>query len=58
MVMAQKPYYPDLLDALRETIRQLEQFDPNDSALIELKRTVLLTLAKLDDGKSRPMAAD
>jgi hypothetical protein len=56
--MAQKPYYPDLLDALRETIRQLEQFDPNDSALIELKRTVLLTLAKLDDGKSRPMAAD
>ena len=58
MFMARKPYYPGLINALEETIRQLQAADPNDLALQELKKSVVLALAKLDDGESKPMAAD
>ena len=57
--MARKPYYdPALVNALQETIRQLQGADPSDSAIKELKKAVVLALAKLDHGESKPMAAD
>jgi len=54
--MAQKPYYPDLVYALRETMRQLQSEDPNDPAIKELKKSILLMLASL--APSNSMAAD
>jgi len=56
--MADKPYYPGLVDALKETVRQLQGADPSDPAIKELKRAIVLALAKLDDRESKPMAAD
>ena len=56
--MARKPYYPGLVNALEETIRQLQGADPSDPAIKELKKAVVLALAKLDHGESKPMAAD
>jgi len=56
--MARKPYYPGLVNALEETIRQLQGADPSDPAIKELKKAVVLVLAKLDNGECKPMAAD
>ena len=56
--MARKPYYPGLVNALQETIRQLQSADPKDPSIIKLKKAVVLALAKLDDLESKPMAAD
>jgi len=56
--MARRPYYPGLVNALQETIRQLQGADPSDPAIKELKKAVVLALAKLDDLESKPMAAD
>ena len=56
--MAPKPYYRGLVSALEETIRQLQGADPTDPAIKELKKAVLLALAKFDHGESKPMAAD
>jgi hypothetical protein len=56
--MARKPYYPGLVNALQETIRQLQGADPRDPPIKTLKKAVVLALAKLDDRESKPMAAD
>jgi hypothetical protein len=56
--MARKRYYPGLVNALKETIRQLQGADPTEPAIKELKKAIVLALAKLDDGESKPMAAD
>jgi hypothetical protein len=56
--MARKPYCPRLVNALEETIRQLQGADPSDPAIKELKKAVVRALAKLDDGESKPIAAD
>jgi hypothetical protein len=56
--MAHKPYYPGLVNALRETIRQLQSADPRDPFIKELKKAVVLALAELDDRESKPIAAD
>ncbi len=56
--MARRRYYPGLVNALQETIRQLQGADPKDRSIKELKKAVVLALAKLDDRESKPMAAD
>ena len=57
--MKGKGYYPDLIDALRETIRQLQASGYDEAHLQELRKTILLTLAALDATEnSGPMAAD
>ena len=56
--MARKPYYPGLVNALQETIRQLQGADPRDPSIKKLQKAVVLALAKLDDRESKPMAAD
>ena len=55
---------PDLMDALKLTLRQLEQseqFSPSDPTLLRLKRSILLTIAKLEsrepDGNGDDTAA-
>ncbi len=47
--MRSKPYYTDLIDALRETLAALEQMklaDVNDPALVELKSAIVRVLAE------------
>jgi hypothetical protein len=50
--------YTGLVNALKETVRQLQGADPTEPAIKELEKAVVLALAKLDDGESTPMAAD
>ena len=52
MPMRRKPYFPQLIAALRDTLEHLEQTKmvaPDDPVLAELKSSVLRTLAKYDD---------
>ena len=49
---------PGLVNALQETIRQLQGANPRDPSIKKLKKAVVLALANLDDRESKPMAAD
>jgi hypothetical protein len=49
--MQHRPYYPDLIDALRETVRRIEAVAPGDPAVDEVKKSILLTLARLTEPK-------
>lgn len=47
--MRRKPYYPQLIEALRETLRELENTkmtSQDDPALAQLKAAILRTLTE------------
>ena len=51
LCMHHRAYYPDLVDALRETVRRLEAVAPGDPAVEEVKKAILLKLARLTEPK-------
>jgi hypothetical protein len=56
--MANTAYKPDLINALRETIRKLQADGYDEAHLQELQKNLVLILAKLESSESEPMAAD
>jgi hypothetical protein len=50
--MRRRPYSPDLLTALRETIRRVaESAGPNDPTFHKLKKLLVLKLAEQESGE-------
>jgi hypothetical protein len=51
---------PDLVQLLKETLKRLEQTEelqPNDPALVELKQSIVRTIAELEVAKSGKSAS-
>jgi len=55
----ERPATPELIELLRKTLEHLErdeELSPNDAALLELKRTILCTIADLTRMKHKAAA--
>jgi hypothetical protein len=61
MLVEGKPYYPDVVNALRSTLRHLEELKvvpEDDPILMDLKRSILIKLAEIEEPRNTDMAAD
>ena len=53
-VVVSRPYFPELIECLRDTLRQIERVEDGSSAEVkDLKRRIILLLADLQETKTK-----